>query len=428
MDVGSAAALYAGSIVLRKTFEAVAQKSLSSIFNSLHARFRGQDQLQALQRELESRLQVLSLPVDMCVQHVLHGNSALEGALNMVILIVNDIVSFQEELEAQAYNESLVKVSQNEAAKRLEGFLSRLDSILPYLGLAVNAVSLLQTADLELSPSRLMKASHMIRCVDESGVVFHMTAKLYKFETRLTLPRWQEKMLFCHASLRKITKILPDRPDEFELIIIDKKSSEDDAVPLHFPVDRVTAIGSSTLHVLGLGEYNLEGVLLLDLMDASKRLVHYALQCIEDDDESDPESEGEEQGDRTEDSENGFPSIGSTSRISKLGLLEYALRLCMLQNREDKNHWDISDERIRMFFSDPRHVCLPAINAQKNSGGRGVDAIRVTPTQRKKSTNELMQTPPGSAQRHSKHLSITELFYDLRVESPSKAEREESRS
>lgn len=60
MDAGSAAALYAGSIVLRKTFEAVAQRSVSSIFSSLHARFRGQHQLQALQRELESRLQVES--------------------------------------------------------------------------------------------------------------------------------------------------------------------------------------------------------------------------------------------------------------------------------------------------------------------------------------------------------------------------------
>lgn len=46
MDAGSAAALYAGSIVLRKTFEAVAQRSVSSIFSSLHARFRGQHQVQ----------------------------------------------------------------------------------------------------------------------------------------------------------------------------------------------------------------------------------------------------------------------------------------------------------------------------------------------------------------------------------------------
>lgn len=31
--------------------------------------------------------------------------AGLQGALDMVILLINDIVSFQEELEAQTYNE-----------------------------------------------------------------------------------------------------------------------------------------------------------------------------------------------------------------------------------------------------------------------------------------------------------------------------------
>lgn len=39
---------------------------------------------------------------------------------------------------------------------------SRLDSILPYLSMAVNAVSLLRVSDSGLSPSRLMEASHLV--------------------------------------------------------------------------------------------------------------------------------------------------------------------------------------------------------------------------------------------------------------------------
>lgn len=46
MDVGSAAALYAGSVLVKKTFEAVAQRSLSSLFTRLHVRFRGQIEIQ----------------------------------------------------------------------------------------------------------------------------------------------------------------------------------------------------------------------------------------------------------------------------------------------------------------------------------------------------------------------------------------------
>jgi hypothetical protein len=46
MDVGSAAALYAGSVLVKKTFEVVAQRSLSSLFTRLNVRFRGQIEAQ----------------------------------------------------------------------------------------------------------------------------------------------------------------------------------------------------------------------------------------------------------------------------------------------------------------------------------------------------------------------------------------------
>ena len=56
---------------------------------------------------------------------------------------------------------------------------SRLDSILPYLSMAVNAVSLLRVSDSGLSPSRLMEASHLVRFNQEKlgvlqcGFMFH---------------------------------------------------------------------------------------------------------------------------------------------------------------------------------------------------------------------------------------------------------------
>lgn len=211
MDVGSAAALYAGSVLVKKTFEAVAQRSLSSLFTRLNVRFRGQIelQLQLLQKELESRL-----------QYVLHGNTALQGALDMAIRVINDIVSFQEELEAQAYNESIVKTSQADAVARLQGFMTRLDSILPYLSMAVNAVSLLRVADSGLSPSRLMQASHLIRTAnDREGTVISFRAKMYKYETKLTLPRWQEKMMRCCVSLKQAVAMPGLGSTEFVLSI-----------------------------------------------------------------------------------------------------------------------------------------------------------------------------------------------------------------
>ncbi|KAJ7530796.1 hypothetical protein O6H91_14G019700 [Diphasiastrum complanatum] len=266
MDAGSAAAFYAGTVLLRKTFEAVAQRSVSSLFSRLHSRFRGQSQLQSLQKELEARLQVLSLPVDMCVQYVLHGNTALQGALDMALRLINDIVTFQEELEAQSYNESIAKLSPADAVSRLESFLTKLDAILPYLSVAMNALSLLRMSNHDLSPSRLIEASHMVRTADtRQGVITSICGKLHKFETCLTLPRWQEKLISCNATFRRTCLSSGNGYKDYEMVITAEEDNGDVQTCISVPITNICALGSSTLHVLGLGEHELEPVLLLDV-------------------------------------------------------------------------------------------------------------------------------------------------------------------
>ncbi|KAH9571300.1 hypothetical protein CY35_02G088200 [Sphagnum magellanicum] len=453
MDAGSAAALYAGSVLIRKTFEAVAQRSVSSLFTRLHTRFRGQHQLQVLQKELESRLQVLSLPVDMCVQYVLHGNTALQGALDMALRVINDIVSFQEELEAQAYNESIVKVSQADAAARLQGFMSRLDLILPYLSMAVNAVSLLKLCDTGLSPSRLMESSHLIRTAgSRQGTVISIHARLYKFETKLTLPRWQEKMMTCRIALQQSSTLPGLGASEFELYIEEEVETSDTQCQIRFPISDIAAVGSSTLHVLGLGEHELEAVLLVDsvastasrqldisnealstpLQESAGKAVHYAFECIEDAKTSETEGSDSDgsvyhDGDTSEGNSQQGDACSMESALSsktaKLGVLEYALRLCMLQIREEKEHWLVADERIHMFFLDPRYISEPMGNVLKShnrtvSGNRIPTPRKTTPVAAKSSLGSSTGLGVPSSRPSTSRTNVAELFYDLRLDSP----------
>ncbi|KAH9571302.1 hypothetical protein CY35_02G088200 [Sphagnum magellanicum] len=441
MDAGSAAALYAGSVLIRKTFEAVAQRSVSSLFTRLHTRFRGQHQLQVLQKELESRLQVLSLPVDMCVQYVLHGNTALQGALDMALRVINDIVSFQEELEAQAYNESIVKVSQADAAARLQGFMSRLDLILPYLSMAVNAVSLLKLCDTGLSPSRLMESSHLIRTAgSRQGTVISIHARLYKFETKLTLPRWQEKMMTCRIALQQSSTLPGLGASEFELYIEEEVETSDTQCQIRFPISDIAAVGSSTLHVLGLGEHELEAVLLVDSvastasrqLDISNEALSTPLQCIEDAKTSETEGSDSDgsvyhDGDTSEGNSQQGDACSMESALSsktaKLGVLEYALRLCMLQIREEKEHWLVADERIHMFFLDPRYISEPMGNVLKShnrtvSGNRIPTPRKTTPVAAKSSLGSSTGLGVPSSRPSTSRTNVAELFYDLRLDSP----------
>ncbi|XP_024521296.1 uncharacterized protein LOC112342911 [Selaginella moellendorffii] len=424
-----AAALYAGTVLLRKTFEALAQRSVTSLFTRLHSRFSGQHRIELLQKELESRLQVLSLPVDMCVQYVLHGNTVLQGALDMILRVINDIVRFQEELESQVYNEDVVKTSPSEAENRLQGFLTRLDAILPYMAMAMNAVSLLKSEEDGISPARLMDASYLIRGAEIGNAVLSFRVKLYEYETRLTLPRWQEKIPHCTLTLRKLVP-LPDAEAEFlvEIDNSDEDHNENNHQHISIPLSNVAAIGSSTLHVLGLGQHELEAVLLIDVYATSDnspeplespagdrpqvtRIVHYALQCMDGDDGGDNDSASSS----TQSSEALGLEDHVGARTAKLGVLEYVLRLCILQIREEKDHWLVPDERIRMFFADPRFNSEPVRNTSKPHRPPGSGNLTPRNSTPLSGTKSLIRTPTTRGSRRT----VTDMFYELNLDHPA---------
>ena len=59
-------------------------------------------QVLRLRNELEMKLSVLALPVDICVQHSIRGNSALQGALKAALSILGDIEAFEDALRREA--------------------------------------------------------------------------------------------------------------------------------------------------------------------------------------------------------------------------------------------------------------------------------------------------------------------------------------
>ncbi|EFJ09236.1 hypothetical protein SELMODRAFT_428281 [Selaginella moellendorffii] len=350
--------------------------------------------IELLQKELESRLQVLGLPVDMCVQYVLHGNTVLQGALDMILRVINDIVRFQKELECQVYNEDVVKTSPSEAENRLQGFLTRLDAILPYMAMAMNAVSLLKSEEDGISPARLMDASYLIRGAEIGNAVLSFQVKLYEYETRLMLPRWQEKIPHCTLTLRKLVP-LPDAAAEFlvEIDNSDEDHNENNHQHISIPLSNVAAIGSSTLHVLGLGQHELEAVLLIDVY-ATSGLICFSKTWIWF--SSDPESP-------------------AGVRMKELDVKLYVIRLCILQIREEKDHWLVPDERIRMFFADPRFNSEPVRNASKPHKPPGSGNLTPRNSTPLSGTKSLIRTPTTRGSRRT----VTDMFYELNLDHPA---------
>ena len=113
----------------KKAFDVVARNSLRGIADILSERFKGNAEVRhhrravepvyvcplvapqvivfafaqvlRLRDELELKVDALSLPVDVCVQHALQGNSALQGALNVALRVLQDIEDYEANLRQQ---------------------------------------------------------------------------------------------------------------------------------------------------------------------------------------------------------------------------------------------------------------------------------------------------------------------------------------
>ncbi|KAJ7248545.1 hypothetical protein O6H91_Y425200 [Diphasiastrum complanatum] len=113
------------------------------------------------------------------------------------------------------------------------------------------------------------------------------------------------------------------------------------------------------------------------------------------------------------------------SRISKLGILEYALKLCMLQVLEEKDHWLLSDERIKMFFADPRFVCEPVANTQRPQSDYKHESSASSSTPKKSTLGQsslsrtLIGSVPVSSRLSVRKLSVADMLFDLKLESGS---------
>jgi hypothetical protein len=73
--------------------------------------------------------------------------------------------------------------------------------------------------------------------------VISIHARLYKFETKLTLPRWQEKMMTCRIALQQSSTLPGLGASEFELYIEEEFETSDTQCPIRLPISDIAAVG-----------------------------------------------------------------------------------------------------------------------------------------------------------------------------------------
>jgi hypothetical protein len=96
---------------------------------------------------------MLCLPVDILAHYATQGNTALQEPLGVVLEVLEEVESFRQALVqhdvARAQLDPATAASPDavaspaEVSRRLRDLITRLDSVLPYLNLAISTVALL---------------------------------------------------------------------------------------------------------------------------------------------------------------------------------------------------------------------------------------------------------------------------------------------
>ncbi|KAL4428513.1 hypothetical protein ABPG75_002602 [Micractinium tetrahymenae] len=210
--LSSQLAFSAATTLAKKTFEFSITSSLKGLSDVIHERFSHSQVLQDTQAELEAKVKMLCLPVDLLAHFATRGNTALQEPLGVALAVLEEVEAFRQALVqhdvARAQEGSSPEAATASAAqlcRRLRELIARLDSLLPYLNLAIStAVLLNQGSPSSVSYSRLMSASWHLRASPQPGAaVFALPEASWHEERRLTAagPRMGEVFRHCRLTV-----------------------------------------------------------------------------------------------------------------------------------------------------------------------------------------------------------------------------------
>eukprot|EP00803_Ostreobium_quekettii_P001286 evm.model.scf_105.11 EVM.evm.TU.scf_105.11 scf_105:102741-108399(+) len=384
-----------GAKVLNQGVGIVVRESWKKVADFYVERYGADSEVIRLGRELEVKLRVIQHPLDMCTQQAARGNQALEGARDVAVAILKEIEQLQDDIVNQQVKEAQGETKEDKStplqwAKKLKRLSDKLDSMIPYLNLAISASSLTDMSACSLpNLPRLMWASGVIQiarqkiCSEAVDVFNIQQVSLLKSSIPSRRLGWQTEFMDCHLTV-ELQACLDSKqhPYKYRIRIVEDSgdgndedgTSEDDdngcgktgsnglnseAAPpamteacVEFSAADIEEVDWETSQGLGVGDNDLSPALVLTVRrpaasskgDAkaaartgSRAGIKYAVQCRFDD---------EEQAGSFVDA----ALSGANKEWEALGKLEYLLRLVCIESTQHVCHTSITDTQARQVF------------------------------------------------------------------------------
>lgn len=349
-----------------------------------------------IKNKIQTKIDILSISIDLIKLASARGNTSLEATSIYIDELTKEFDVFDETLVK--ITNDLTNLNEKESIMKvnvyMKDLLEKIDEAIPLLNLSLNTCGVNLNGNLpdHISPGRLLQASDFINKSNTEFKqetiqvgprfdlvlysIFYNPSRLKYIEkneqaSELSSISWKEEFARC---LGRIMRSFDKENEysyslEFEEDFNDGRYHEDTKGQVRkYSIKQLRRLFFSASGKLLRLESRSSPVLILKLMDQQDNEEWIALGEVksgEFDDSDDDDEEEEEDDDAGEfhDSKDFVEEAKNTS----LSLLEYLIRLSILQQNDQKSILEVHDERLSLYLRDENSNSIynPVVLASK---------------------------------------------------------------
>ncbi|EDK41498.2 hypothetical protein PGUG_05596 [Meyerozyma guilliermondii ATCC 6260] len=324
--------------------------------------------------KIRIKTDILGQAMDLIRLAAVRGNTSLEPSLELIEAVTSEIERFETKMSS--ITETLSSLNEKESVievnRCMDNLLTQLDEAIPLLQLSIatSGTTMKTSLSPSVSPGRLLQASSLVAKANESkspcnvGPVFDLVyysvfynpsrlkyidhednkkVDVAKDDDLLAIS-WKEE--YSRASVR----IISNNKSSFQYSLEIREDHNDgryhDEKPkvVVYDVKSIMRMFFSASGKLLKLESRSAPVLMFKLVDKDENEEWIALGQVGVGEFDDSDSEEDE-------SEDEAPAPQEDKHLS-LSLLEYLLRLCALQQRDQTSIFETSDEKLALYLQD----------------------------------------------------------------------------
>lgn len=383
--------------------------------------------LERTKQKLQTRIEIVSSAIDLIKLVASRGNTNLESTLRLTKDLKEEIDRFDDKIQevSESYTGSK---KENNSVNNVELYmldlLSRIEEAIPLINLSLttSGANLSGTLSNQVSPGRLLQASNFVNKSNEAfkgeplqiGPTFQLT--LYSIfyhrgrviNNRLNEISWKEE--FTRADISVIRQ--SSAVDEYQCLLEIKENFNDDRYHdeddepqvIELDLTTITRLFFSASGKLLKLEDRSTPVLVLKINKSFKAAESNEQEEVQQEDVNpvewlsfgeyeqlyDESDENEEDFDQEPNSAQREHQLQPSEPRNSLSLLEYILRLCVLQSNDQLSILDVNDERLALYLNDEnnneRNTVITTNEAESFENESPSSPVRIIERKSKKSS------------------------------------------